>query len=317
MFAGFDLKIDRRFFDLKNNLSYERYAETGKKQLEAKEKDYRKSIEEFVLENSIDGTKVQDEWFPLVNADIFISHSHKDKKLAEALAGWIYITFGNRLSCFIDANVWGYQDDLLETMNSHLSDKKIFQNKTYYNHEKCNRVAQHVNTMLSIALQKMIDKTEAVIFLNTENSVQINSGDEMNRTYSPWIYTEIVCSQIVRKKPLLAYRNYSFMHKSIYENTEMEMIYEAMINISYEVSLEHLISIDDEELILWENNYRSSSEKEYPLDSLYQIMISDVVDETKRLFLDLNPEDISLLKQIWSNEHSHDDKLREGFNSVH
>lgn len=100
--------------------------------------------------------------------------------------------------------------------------------------------------------------------MNTENSIQINSGNEMNRTYSPWIYTEIVCSQIVRKKPLITYRNYSLIHKSIYENTEMKIFFEAMINISHEVSLRYLISINGKHLIQWANNYLRINEENYP-----------------------------------------------------
>ena len=70
------------------------------------------SVEKHIKENDkIDGTKMQENWFPKVDADIFISHSHKDENLAKGLAGWLYKEFG--LEAFIDSCVWGYANDLL------------------------------------------------------------------------------------------------------------------------------------------------------------------------------------------------------------
>lgn len=302
MFTGFDLRIDKSIFYDQNGLSFEQYVQIGKNHLKVQQRRWEKNIKEFVLKDSIDGTKVQNEWFPLVKADVFISHSHKDQELAEALAGWIYEKFEHKISCFIDANVWGFQDELLQQMNDELSDKKVFPERTFYNHESCNKVSQHVNVMLSIALQKMIDKTEAVLFLNTENSIQITDGNEMSRTYSPWLYTEIVCSQIIRKKPLIVYRDYGLIHKSMYESAEMKMNLVTAIDISYSVSLQHLISIGYFELSRWEMEYFYSDDEQYPLDILYQITIPDVVEETKKIYFSLKQPDISLIKKIWSSE---------------
>lgn len=302
MFTGFDLKIDKSFFQTQKSFSYEHYVRIGKGHSKVQQIKYKQSIEEFIFNDSIDGTKVQNEWFPLVKADVFISHSHKDRELAEALAGWIHETFDQKINCFIDANVWGFQDELLNRMNNDLSNKRTLSDGTLYDYQSCNEVAKHVNIMLSIALQKMIDKTETVIFLNTENSIQITDGNEMSQTYSPWLYTELVCSQIVRKKPLIAYRDYSLIHKSIYENTEIQMLFETAIDISYSVSLQHLISIGHSELLKWEMNYLFSDEEEYPLDSLYQITIPGVVEETKKIYSSLNVKDLLLIKKIWSSE---------------
>lgn len=33
-----------------------------------------------------DGSAIQEDWFPQINADIFISHSHRDEKTAKVLA---------------------------------------------------------------------------------------------------------------------------------------------------------------------------------------------------------------------------------------
>lgn len=310
VFTGFDLKIDKSFFETQKSFPYEYYATIGKTHLKVQQIKYKQSIKEFIFNDSIDGTKVQNEWFPLIKADVFISHSHKDQELAEALAGWIYEKFEHKVSCFIDANVWGFQDELLQQMNDDLSDKEVYPERTIYNYDSCNKVSQHVNAMLSIALQKMIDKTETVLFLNTENSIQITDGNEMSRTYSPWLYTEIVCSQIIRKKPLIVYRDYGLIHKSMYESAEMKMNLVTAIDISYSVSLQHLISIGYSELSRWEMKYFYSDDEQYPLDILYQITIPDVVEETKKIYFSLKQPDISLIKKIWSSETKMTDEQR-------
>lgn len=65
----------------------------------------------------LDGVAIQDDWFPEINADIFISHSHGDCDLANGIAGWMNEEFG--LRCFIDSNVWGYTNDLLRILKDY------------------------------------------------------------------------------------------------------------------------------------------------------------------------------------------------------
>ena len=131
-----------------------------------------------------------------MEADVFISHSHADEKLAKGLAGWLHSCFG--LTCFIDSCVWGYADDLLEMINDEYSDKK---NKPsggcIYDHKKCNTASKHVNTMLTIALYKMIDKSEITILLNTNSSIKKYKDIYQQTTYSPWIYLD--CQHFFRQ----------------------------------------------------------------------------------------------------------------------
>lgn len=300
MFSGFDLKIDKSFFEEQGYYSYEKYLEKGKEHLN--EQKLKKEIERIILDKEIDGTKLQEDWFPTVKADVFISHSHKDHELAEALVGWIDEIFDKKIKCFIDADVWGYQENLLRELNDRLSGKKIYSDRISYDYSSCNEVAQNVNIMLSIALQKMIDKTEAVIFLNTENSVKDVDDERQGRTYSPWLYTEIVCSQLIRKKPLILYRDYKRIDKSVYERAEMEFF--NAVKISYSVSLQDLIEITTENLSTWKNDYLCSNEEEYPLDILYRFKIPNAVEDTKKgLFCySLNQKNLSILKNMWFHD---------------
>lgn len=310
MFIGFNLRLDERAKIFQGIYDFEELQEIGKCHLKDQRANYEMNLINYVYQNEIDGTKIQNEWFPEINADIFISHSHNDEKLACALAGWINITFG--LNCFIDSNVWGYSAELLEEMNSNLSNKRKNGNGGYlYNHQSCNQVSQHVNTMLSIALQKMIDKVETVIFLNTDNSVRVYNDNQMEKTYSPWIYSEIVCTQLVRKKPLLAYRDYSNIKKedsAVSESAQFLM----HSDILYTVSLKHLKLLREKHLIKWEDNYLSFEHNyEHPLDALYEFMCPDEVDSTKNLFVQLDRSEIKALRKAYSIQNMHSEEGEE------
>lgn len=270
MYTGFNLKIDNNA-ELFGNIShYTECKNTGERHLNSQKARFKEQLEAYVVDNVIDGTKIQNEWFPQIEADIFISHAHVDEELACALAEWIYDVFG--LTCFIDANVWGCSADLLELMNAEFSNKRDDGEGGYlYNHESCNKVSAHVNMMLSVALQKMIDKAEVVILLNTDNSIEVSSGNEMNSTYSPWIYAEIMCTEIVRRKPLWVYRDGGQLYhgdtgEALFEHGESD------VNVLYKVPLEHLKTIGESDLLSWRKEYKSRPYK-YALDALYCLLL--------------------------------------------
>lgn len=49
-------------------------------------------------------------------------------------------------------------------------------NKENYDYKKRNYSTSHVHTMLTVALSKMIDKTECIFFINTPESLNISEG---------------------------------------------------------------------------------------------------------------------------------------------
>ena len=263
MFAGFDFKIDSQ----ENLINFSDYAIQGKNHLDSAKAAVERKLKEIVINGtkSLDGSSIQGEWFPEINADIFISHSRDDADLANGIAGWINSNFN--LHCFIDSNVWGYTNDLLRILNDKYSDKrKGDDGGIVYTHEKCNRAANHVNTMLTIALQKMIDRCECVLFLNTNQSILPYEKTLRDATDSPWIYSEIVCTQLIRHKELKEYRKEIF-------HEDQRMLFEASggFHPAYSVSLDHLMPLDIGNLMKWEQSYRkATSKKHYPLDYLYQ-----------------------------------------------
>lgn len=167
------LPIDRRYYDKYFFL----------------EKEVVESISAANVEDIINGTKLQEEWFPVdfsgMEFDIFISHSHADvEKTILPLASWFYEHLG--LRCFIDSLYWKYSDNLLKKFDNYYAYKS--ENKAY-DYQIRNYTTSHVHIMLSMALMKMMDKTECILFVDSDNSIKYNKGD--TTTPSPWIYEEI------------------------------------------------------------------------------------------------------------------------------
>lgn len=296
MFIGFDLNISENSNIFNGSINYYNYRSIGMEHLNEQKAVYEKELENYITDKEVDGTKIQDEWFPQVEANIFISHSHDDADLACALAGWLNQTFG--LNCFIDSNVWGYSENLLEIMNSKLSNKRKSKDSgVLYNHDSCNRVSQHVNMMLSVALQKMIDKVEVVILLNTNNSISVCTDNKMSKTYSPWIYLEIIFTQLVKRKPLFVYRNYKQLIHSDLAKGNYYLALEQFL-VSYKFSLEHLIQIEENDLSEWEMEYQRE-EYEYSLDALYKLFCPKEVESAKEMSIRLSTKEVDYIKSYY------------------
>lgn len=101
MYRGFNLLLEDNCFEKRY---FEAFKEVGSKSFSSQKTSIVKTIKSFVRnDGSLDGSMMQANWFPQIEADIFISHSHKDEDLAHALAGWLKKTFG--LTAFIDSCV--------------------------------------------------------------------------------------------------------------------------------------------------------------------------------------------------------------------
>jgi len=248
MFAGFKLELDKDYSD---------YYELGLRKFNTQKTKIQNNLDKYInKDNFLNGSEIQKDWFPQIDADVFISHSHNDQKKAIGLAGWLYDKF--ELKVFIDSCIWGYCDNLLKMID----DEFCLQSDGWlYDYSKRNYSTSHVHNMLSIALTKMIDRTECLFFLNTPNSIHVS--DIVSQTKSPWIYAEIAMTEMIRQKPLSEYRGMikkADGYRNIYENKE--------INILYDVSLDHLHTISNSELQQWKANFTNL---DYPLDGLYII----------------------------------------------
>ncbi len=135
-----------------------------------------------------------------------------------------------------------------------------------YDYNLRNYSTSHVHMMLSMALLKMLDKAEAMVFVNTPNSISSVSETISQTTKSPWIYSEVVYSSLIRRNN----------PKRVQAVTEGKMIFNEArsIDIGYDVQeyLEEHIKLGDSNLDFWAKTYIDFlSRREYihPLDCLY------------------------------------------------
>lgn len=249
MFAGFNLLIS-------DNKPYKNHYSRGKDLYLRDEEFVHTTLDKYLFqEGSLNATKIQDEWFPEIDANIFISHSHHDKPLAIELAGWLYETF--ELTCFIDSCIWGYADNLLKK----IIDKYCKEDNGRYDYDKVAYAASHVHMMLTTRLMSMIDKTECVFLLNTPNTITSTQNAIQQHTRSPWIYMEIFSSELVRKKNLSEYR----MSKGLFFENEN-------LKVKYEVSLDHLYDLNNSDLFSW-TYFGGKIKGKNALDYLYDDII--------------------------------------------
>lgn len=265
MYRGFQLNLKKG--SLKENLSISEFIKRVKmyadqRKVVAINKENKSIVREtlrdfFLSDGSIDGSKMQENWFPQIKADVFISHSHQDEKLALGLAGWLYEEFG--LKAFIDSAVWKYsqylEDMLLDSYGEHSS---------LHNYDELkNFVSAHVHMMLSVALNQMIDNTECLFFINTPNSISLNAPID-ETTPSPWIYSEIAMSRLIRRREPSEHREPT--------RVPLNESYSAELPIRYTLLMDHLEKLTLKDLQEWESDCQNNSSHSIKaLDSLYKL----------------------------------------------
>lgn len=256
MYRGFQLKLRGYSPLFKRKFQYYRLA--GEGLLKEHQDEVQSVLDNFLLsDGSIDGSKMQENWFPQIEADIFISHSHQDEGLAIALAGWLSKEFN--LKPFIDSCVWGYADDLKELLfETYLeySDPRDLISLDQF-------VSSHVDMMLSVALNQMIDNTECLFFLNTPKSISIDAliGET---TSSPWIYSEIAMSRLIRQQIPKRPKKLNESQKAFSRKP-----------IRYRLPMDHLLVISEQDMLDWEKSYKSFSSSictPHALDKLYELV---------------------------------------------
>lgn len=247
-------------FKLSDDFDFGKYKSVGEQIFQKNKAEVSNSLDKyFDVNGSIEGTKLQSDWFPQIECDIFLSHAHKDEDLAKGLAGWLYEKFG--LKVFIDSCVWGYSLELQRIL-----DNEYCKNKgdipVSYDYQKVMYSTSHVHMMLSTALTMMLDKAESVFLLNTPNV--ISTKKTIEQTESPWLYHEIAMTRMIRRKKLSDYRETELIKKGYFNE-------QAPLKIKYDVDTSHLHDLNNLDLLNWANDVsRNYPQITYPLDILYK-----------------------------------------------
>lgn len=203
--------------------------------------DFESILKEAIDENGvIAGETFIDSWFPIDNYDVFLSYSHDDEELALLFAGFLEYQFG--LKVFIDELFWGSADDLIRKLDN----KYCRNDRGNYDYSKRNFTTTHVHAMLSTAIAKAINKSEVIVFLNSEKSTyKIKDEVEEERTLSPWIYEEILLTSIIGERMW-------YEHRPEYLTEEIAH-FQKSLQVSYLLPDEHLIPMDYDDLCSWSN----------------------------------------------------------------
>ena len=215
---------------------------------------------------------IQANWFPSIDADVFISHSHNDLELAIAFSLWLEDSFG--ISSFVDSCVWECAYELLKLINNEYNLNKRSQ---LYEYEGCMYAASHVYMILSRALASMIDRTECLFFLSTSNSLSNQYEEEVidgevAKTASPWIYSEIEMTRLIEKKDIKEQRRQREQRR----RAQDRVFSAAPLRVNYPIETEHLTEIGWKQLSLWKARWRigGNSKQKRPaseaLDLLYE-----------------------------------------------
>jgi hypothetical protein len=180
-------------------------------------------------------------WFPQIDAGIFISHSHQDYEDVVALAAWLHQNFN--ITAFVDECLWGFCEKLLKLIDDEYC---TVPRQGFYDYNKRNYSTSHVYMMLAMSLAEMVYNTECLFFYNTPNSiVPKDVFTSTEQTLSPWIFTELEMTKMVKiRKPL--------EHRRLRKSIASEHYFSREdLQVEYKVDLSHLIEIDIDFLNQW------------------------------------------------------------------
>jgi len=247
------------------------YRRKGEELFKTLDKSFEGDIKQYLNENKeLSADRIKDHWFPKINCDIFISHSHIDEETALAFSGWLYSEF--EIVSFIDSKLWKYTNNLLKKIDNIYT---INSNEKTYDYDKRNYSTSHAHVMLSSSLVEMIDSSECLLFIDGEGSSSFKSDLETN-TQSPWIYTELTVSEVIRRVIPGRYtesirKNAGLEHFNISESVATE---DAKLKVNYSLLpiLSKIPKISFENLDTWKNNKKEVNSKLENLDTLYRIM---------------------------------------------
>ncbi len=209
-------------YNLNDNDYINEYVKEGTDIFLSQRKNVKGVLESYILpDGSLDAEKIEDDWFPAIDAQIFLSHSHADEDRVKAFAGWLRRKYG--IVSFIDSTVWGYANDLLKQMVN----KYCRGNDGNLSYDLTVQSAAHVHMLLQCALAKMINRCECLIFVNSPNSVKPKDIKNKELTGSPWIYDEILMATTFPPRPLEDHRSGAILEHS----------QQFSVNISYPLNL--------------------------------------------------------------------------------
>jgi len=255
MFAKFNLKLKKD--DLMFN---EKFHLIGHGMFLIQERDIHTSLDKYLSpDGRLDAAAIELDWFPSVNAQVFLSHSHKDKDAVLRFAGFLLQNYG--ITSFIDSTVWGYANNLLKQIDDMYCVQSTKPNGGHtYDYDKRNYSTAHVHMMLQGALAKMINRCETLIFINTPNSLNMKDIGKENTTSSPWIYSELLMANTFPVR--------SPQYYGILDTKRTDSLEHYSLDVKYKVGLQSFVDISLNDIQNAANKVGSKTARKV-LDQIY------------------------------------------------
>lgn len=233
----------------------------------------QKAIQEKILSGKwvIDGAGTESDWFPQLKKHVFISHSHKDEDVALLVAGVLKDRLG--IDAFVDSAAWGCYRELARRLYETARGRYAYLSSSQEDLLRSS-ATEHAHCMLSKSLIQMMDRCECMFFLDTKASVDFgNIGNSEYSTFSPWIYTEIEASRVLRRHK---YQR-SFVKDATESLKSFALDAAPRVEVVYPLNLKHLDKLSPQMLFQWvtkaEKSKRLLKDDQYRpyklLDELY------------------------------------------------
>lgn len=200
------------------------------------------ALEKYLMnrKNTLDASLIEAGVFPSQPADVFISHSHRDRDEAIKLA----LSLESRgLSVFVDSCVWGHADELLRKIDDEFC---VPDGWKHYSYPLRNRTTSNVHMILNSALHGMIDRAELLIFLDSESSVRVDDYvNDSEYLSSPWIFSELMFAGRVHRRPrkqlVLSAESTAFDGVTASTRREPEFLYQVP-KLNYSIRFDDLVN---------------------------------------------------------------------------
>lgn len=264
LYAAFNVKVDKATVQAMDSAGtrFREILQSSQSSQSAKTKPSIQGTLKSMLDpdGMVNADRMRQNWFPELKCHVFLSHSHADKELADDFVQLMARRFG--ITCFVDADVWGYIGDLQKAI-----DDRWGKSKGSYSYPKLQATSAHVHMLLLSALARMMDNCECLMFLNTPASVPTSGTADASKTYSSWIYGEVALSSIIRRRTLKDHRHSTVIAK-------MEALEEDFPPFKYDLSLEHMHDLGKDKLIKWSKQRSASATAS--LNSLYDLFEANI-----------------------------------------
>ncbi len=215
--------------------------ESQKLLFESPKKAVRQQLKNYLSpDRGLNGDAIMQDCFPQIDdVYFFISHSHKDEKIAIQLANYIFCCF--RMKSFIDSMVWDYAQDLLRDIDDEYS--ILTEEPKVYNYNKVRLSSSYVHMMLATSLTAMMDKCDCIIFVNTPNSIDPSEIEQSPATFSPWIFHELSMMQYLKiRRPQIQLEHFSHHKIASKDQAPLKIRLPAKIDELPILEYKHLLS---------------------------------------------------------------------------